>query len=147
VDAPSNPQELRILSVFIHSPQEKLATRAEQLLQFTWQTPGTKEILQMIQKHPDASVAAIDRLLASDLQDILAQWYLSDAINKDSELVAGDQDWKQLVARLKKQQATRELAEISEQLATFDDKDILSPEEEVEQRALLERVVRLQRLT
>ncbi|PIR62194.1 MAG: hypothetical protein COU65_04795, partial [Candidatus Pacebacteria bacterium CG10_big_fil_rev_8_21_14_0_10_42_12] len=147
VEPERNPQELRILSVFIHSPQELLAERAEQLSHFSWQTAGAPEILEIIKKHPNTSVAAIDRLLASDLQAVLTQWYLSDAVNKNSELEVSQRDWSQLVARLKKQQAERELAELSVQLQAFDNKDILTPEDEATQRDLLERVVLLQRLT
>ncbi len=142
-----HPQEARILSAFIHSPQELLAERAEQLLQFTWQTAGTPEILQMIKEHPNESVAAIDRLLASDLQAVLTQWYLSDEVNKNSGLEVSKRDWSQLIARLKKQQTVLELAALSQQLQAFDTKDTLTAEEEKEQREILETVVRLQRLT
>ncbi|MDA1079753.1 MAG: DNA primase [bacterium] len=145
--AESNPHEAKILTAFIHSPQEVLAERAQQLLEFTWRTAGTTEILEMIKAHPTATVAAIDRLLASDLQAVLTQWYLSDAVNSNSSLEVGRRDWSQLIARLKKQQAESELAELSRQLQAFDSKDTLTPEEEAEQRALLERVVLLQRLT
>ncbi|OGJ22424.1 MAG: DNA primase [Candidatus Pacebacteria bacterium RIFCSPHIGHO2_02_FULL_46_9] len=143
----SDSQELRILSVFIHSPQDKLAERAQELQQFSWQTTGTLEILEIIRQHPGASVAVIDRLLASDLQAVLTQWYLSDAVNKNSELVVSERDWSQLVARLKKQQAEQELTELSHQLEAFDNQATLTPADEVKQRALLERVVQLQRLT
>jgi DNA primase len=142
-----NLQEARILSAFIHSPQELLAERAEQLLQFTWQTAGAPEILQMITDHPNTSIAAIDRLLASDLQAVLTQWYLSDEVNKNSGLEVSKRDWSQLIARLKTQGAKQELAKLSQQLQAFDTKDILTPEEEAEQRSILERVVMLQRLT
>ncbi|PIR60122.1 MAG: DNA primase [Candidatus Pacebacteria bacterium CG10_big_fil_rev_8_21_14_0_10_44_54] len=144
---PEYPQELRVLSAFIHSPEAKLAARAEQLLQFSWNSPGTTEILQTIVKQPDTAVAIIDRQLPSDLQAIVTQWYLTDAVSKNSQQEVGEQDWKQLIARFKKDKIKQQLAEISKQLAAFDTKAELTTEEELQQRKLLEEVVLLQRLT
>ena len=130
--------------LLFHLPSEKVHDHAEQLKHVHFARAGLKQIIEHVLKWSGTfELQKFSSSLADDLQQILLDATLDkEALDLLPELNI-EKEWQKVVPELIDLDVGEEIARITQELDELDQKAQRSPQDEVEQQQLLQRIVQL----
>lgn len=129
--------------LLLHSNDDQLKKRAEQLQSLSLATPGATDIIETILETDAPSLHAVSSKLPDDLQQTIFQLYSQDLLLSDLEKIDISKEWQQALAQLKQLASHARRVEITTELEKLDELEDKTPEQQEKQEKLLRELVQL----
>ncbi|HEX7017432.1 MAG TPA: DNA primase, partial [Patescibacteria group bacterium] len=136
--------ERYLLFLWLHDP-ELFGQRTPQLAEFSWQTPGIRQLIEALRASSLDQLQVVAKSLPDDLQSLLFDIYSEPEYVALAETIDFEAEWNHTWKELQSFQAKQRITAITEELDRLDGKPELTPAEEQRQQELLKEIVLLKR--
>lgn len=136
--------EQYLLFLLLQQDGPALAKKAAELAKLELSTVGTSQVLAaLIDQGDDVSLETVTKRLPEDLQQKVFAWYSNQDHLKNIDRTDIDTEWHQQIAELKKEQLKAKKDQITKELAELDKKLTKSDVETAKQDGLLKELAQL----